>query len=410
MGAAMDHAGATTAEMMQRSLGSSFGRSLVIALTAFFTLVDLFATQAILPSLTKHYGVSPAAMGLAVNASTFGMAAAGLAMAFVSHRIERRWGILLSLCLLAIPTCLLAYAPNLAVFAALRVVQGVFMATAFSLTLAYLGERCSEMDAAGAFAAYITGNVASNLVGRFIAAEVVNAAGLVANFHVFAVLNLLGAALVYFTVDKVPHMKPEGGAAPPRMSAWREHLRNRQLRADFGIGFCILFAFIGTFTYVNFVLIRPPLSVGMMGIGFIYLVFLPSIITTPLAGRAVQRFGTQTTIWASLVVAGAGLPLLVLPSLAAVLWGMVLVGVGTFFAQAVATGFVSRAATTDRGSASGIYLASYFMGGLVGSAVLGLVFDAFGWMACVAGIALALLAAAALTFRLQMHPVVAKAV
>jgi predicted MFS family arabinose efflux permease len=387
--------------MMQRSLAGAFGRSLVIALTAFFTLVDLFATQAILPSLTKHYGVSPAAMGLAVNSSTLGMAAAGLAMAFSSHNLDRRLGILLSLCLLAIPTCLLAFAPNLAAFAALRVVQGIFMATAFSLTLAYLGERYSEKDAAGAFAAYITGNVASNLVGRFIAAEVVNAAGLVANFHVFAVLNLLGAALVYFTVDKVPRMKPEGTPEAPPMAAWREHLRNPALRADFGIGFCILFAFIGTFTYVNFILVQPPLLVGMMGIGFIYLVFLPSIITTPLAGRAVQRYGTQTTIWASLAVAGVGLPLLVLPSLSAVLLGMVLVGVGTFFAQAVATGFVSRAATTDRGSASGIYLASYFMGGLVGSAVLGLVFDRLGWTACVVGIGLSLGAAALLVLRLR---------
>jgi MFS transporter, YNFM family, putative membrane transport protein len=396
----MDHARPAATTMMQRSLAGAFGRSLVIALTAFFTLVDLFATQAILPSLTKHYGVSPAAMGLAVNASTFGMAIAGLAMAFVSHRIDRRWGILLSLTLLAIPTSLLSIAPNLGVFAALRVTQGLFMATAFSLTLAYLGERCSDKDAAGAFAAYITGNVASNLVGRFIAAEVVNAAGLATNFHVFALMNLLGAALVYFTVDKVPRMQSEGAPAMPPMAAWRQHLANPQLRADFGIGFCILFAFIGTFTYVNFVLTQPPLYVGMMGIGFIYLVFVPSIVTTPLAGNAVQRFGTRTTIWVSLAVAGIGLPLLVLPSLAAVLLGMVLVGVGTFFAQAAATGFVSRAATTDRGSASGIYLACYFMGGLVGSAVLGLVFDRFGWAACVLGIGLALAVAALLVFRL----------
>ena len=48
---------------------------------------------------------------------------------------------------------------------------------------------------------------------------------------------------------------------------------------------------------------------------------------------------------------------------------MVLVGVGTFFAQAAATGFVSTAATVDRGAASGIYLACYFLGGLVGTAV-----------------------------------------
>jgi predicted MFS family arabinose efflux permease len=81
--------------------------------------------------------------------------------------------------------------------------------------------------------------------------------------------------------------------------------------------------------------------------------------------------------------------------------GMVLVGIGTFLAQATATGFVSRAATADRGSASGIYLACYFAGGLVGTGILGQVFDNAGWPACVAGIALALAAAACLTHRLN---------
>src|SRR5882724_4721373 len=64
-------------------------RSLVIGLTAFLTLVDLFATQAILPSLVRAYAVSPAAMGFAVNASTMGMAIAGLGVAFFSQRIDR---------------------------------------------------------------------------------------------------------------------------------------------------------------------------------------------------------------------------------------------------------------------------------------------------------------------------------
>ena len=50
------------------------------------------------------------------------------------------------------------------------------------------------------------------------------------------------------------------------------------------------------------------------------------------------------------------------------------------------------------GAAIGIYLACYFSGGLVGSAVLGQFFDMFGWHACVAGIALALAVAVALTF------------
>jgi len=376
-------------------------RTFVIGLMAFLTVVDLFATQAILPVLASHYQVSPAAMGFAVNASTIGMAIAGLAVAFFSRHIDRRWGIVVALALLAIPTAFLAVAPDLTTFTALRIAQGVCMSSAFALALSYLGEHCSAEDAAGAFAGYITGNVASNLVGRLVSAGLVDHLGLAANFYVFAALNLAGAVLVYFYLGRAMATVAAGAAARSPLSIWAEHLRNGALRVSFAIGFLILFAFIGTFTYVNFVLVREPLALGMMALGFVYFVFLPSVITTPLAGRAVQRFGTRPTFWGALAVAGAGLPLLLLPRLPAVIVGMALVAAGTFFAQATATGFVSRAATIDRGSASGIYLACYFFGGLVGTAVLGQLFDRLGWAACVAGIGVALALAAALAVRLK---------
>src|SRR5215475_6480221 len=157
-------------------------RSVVIALTAFLTLVDLFATQAILPMLAEHYGVSPGQMGLASNSSTFGMLVSGLAVGYFSSSIDRRRGILISLVLLSVPTTLLAYAPNIAIFALLRVMQGLCMASAFTLTLAYLGEHYSAQDSASAFAAYITGNVASNLIGRLVSAGVADHFGIAANF------------------------------------------------------------------------------------------------------------------------------------------------------------------------------------------------------------------------------------
>jgi len=393
----------SSSTQMQAHAPSVLLRTVVIGLTAFLTVVDLFATQAILPSLTRAYRVTPAAMGFAVNASTMGMAAAGLIVSVFSQRIDRRFGILVSLALLSIPTALLAIAPDLTTFTVLRVAQGLCMASAFTLTLAYLGEECSATDAAGAFAAYITGNVASNLIGRLISAALADHLGLAWNFYFFAALNLAGAVLVYFTVARAAPMEQTGTVPPSPFAAWLGHLRNPRLRAAFGIGFCILFAFIGTFTYVNFVLVRPPLSLGPMELGFVYFVFLPSVVTTLWAGRAVHRYGTRPTLWGSLALAGVGLPLLLLPNLAAVLVGMVLVGVGTFFAQATATGFVSRAATADRGAASGIYLACYFAGGLVGTAILGQIFDRIGWPACVAGIGLALGAAAVLAHRLKLQ-------
>jgi predicted MFS family arabinose efflux permease len=334
-------------------------------------------------------------MGVAVNATTLGMAASGLTVALFRARINRRQGIMWSLFLLAVPTLLLAHAPNLATFTVLRVAQGVLMAAAFTLTLAHLGERCTARAAAGAFAAYITGNVASNLVGRLVAAGLVDTFGLATNFYVFAALNAAGGVLVFFTIRNAQKMgTPMMPPAP--WAAFSAHLANPALRTAFAIGFLILFAFIGIFTYVNFVLVRPPFSVAMMSLGLVYFVFLPSIFTTPLAGRAVEAFGARTSIWFGLGLAMLSLPLLLTQSLPFVLLGMALAAIGTFFAQAVATGFVSRAATADRGAASGLYLASYFLGGLAGSAMLGELFDRLSWEAAVAGVGVALLLASAL--------------
>lgn len=388
---------------------SRLARRSLIGLIGFLTLVDLFAAQALLPTLVKTYHVTPSAMGVAVNASTLGMAVAGLAVALVSHRIPRRAGIWASLALLAIPTTLLAFAPSLAAFTALRICQGLLMSTAFTLTMAQLAEQTSGEETAAALAAYVTGGVASNLVGRLVASSAAASYGLAVNFYLFAGLNLAGALLVFLTLGRAVPVAVEG---PGRSAVQRvaAHLRNNCLRASFGIGFCVLFAFIGTFTYVNFVLARSPLGLTPMALGLVYFVFLPSMITTPMAGRIAARFGPRPSFWVSLGVAGLGLPLLLTGAVTPVILGLILVGIGTFFAQATATGFVGRAAATDRAAASGLYLASYYLGGLAGAWVLGQVFDRLGWPPAVAVVGVSLAAAAWLAAKLRPATAGARAV
>ena len=79
--------------LMRDTTATTATRLLGIGLVAFLTLVDLFATQAILPVLTRHYQVTPAAMGLAVNACTLGMAGvAGLAVRLTPASVQDRLG------------------------------------------------------------------------------------------------------------------------------------------------------------------------------------------------------------------------------------------------------------------------------------------------------------------------------
>ncbi|WP_299732125.1 MFS transporter [uncultured Tateyamaria sp.] len=353
-------------------------RNIIVGLLSFLTLIDLFGSQAILPQLTRAFDTDPASMGLAVNASTLGMAAAGLAVALFSRHIDRVRGIWLSLAFLAIPTTLLGVVDDLTLFTWLRVAQGALMATAFTLTMSYLAEECSAAEAAGAMAGYITGNVLSNLVGRLMAANFADWFGLSVSFWLFAVLNLAGALLAYLCLGQATARQADPNG-PSVMEVWKIHLTNPRLQASFGLGFLILFIFLSVFTYVNFVLSAQPFGLTGPQLGMVYFVFLPAVFTTPLAGKMVATRGVYFAFLMSMGLAAAGLLALLTSSLVLLVAGLAAIGVGTFCAQAVVSGQIGAAATADRATASGLYLTSYYLGGLLGTAIIGTVFTAAGW-------------------------------
>ena len=100
------------------------------------------------------------------------------------------------------------------------------MAAAFALMLSFLGEYLSARDMAGAFAAYVTGNVASNLFGRLIAAFLVDHYGLAHYFLVFAALNLAGGVLAALWLDRALRMSSVDAVTTSPMASWSAHRRS----------------------------------------------------------------------------------------------------------------------------------------------------------------------------------------
>ncbi|MEM7721765.1 MAG: MFS transporter [Pseudomonadota bacterium] len=377
-------------------------RSAMIAIIAFLTLIDLFGSQALLPTLVETYGVSPGTMGFAVNASTIGMAAASLVVAIFARKIDRKRGIWVCLALLSLPTMGLAFTDDLMTFTLLRVAQGVFMSAAFTLTLTYLSEECTVTAVGGAMAAYITGNVASNLFGRLLASEVANSLGLTESFLTFAGLNLLGAVIAFLYLGGKSDHRPEGETGSV-VAAWIDHAKNARLIAMIAIGFALLFVFVATFTYANFILASDVFGLPQDQIGLVYFVFVPAILTTPVAARAILKFGPRPAFRVGIVASLLGLALLLTTWLPAFLLGLALIGAGLFFAQSVATATVGRIVTHDHAAANGLYLASYYLGGIAGAFIIGQLFEMSGWTPAVITL-MALTAAAGLLTRWMVVP------
>lgn len=354
--------------------------ALIMACASFFTLMNLFGPQAIVPVIAVGFNASPEQMGISLNAAVAGMAVGGPICAIFGDRFDFRLLIVGTIALLAVPTLLLGLSYSLSQFTALRVAQGIFMSASFTISIAYIAEQWGASGSAPAvMAAYVTGNIAAQILGRMTL-------GMVAVYWrpalvLFAVATFMGACLLWRLLppaSSTVRSRTGGGLAA---IGW--HLRDPALRATFAVGFFILFAFIGMFTYVNFHLANAfGLSSAMVGL--LYGVFGLALFSTPMAGVIVRRFNHRAALILGASVSICGTLLTLPKSLLLCLMGLALAAAGLFFLQAVATDFTGHKAKRFKAAASGLYLCAYYTGGMVGAAVIGYTFDNWGWPTCVA--------------------------
>jgi MFS family permease len=156
------------------------------------------------------------------------------------------------------------------------------------------------------------------------------------------------------------------------------------LISTFLIGSGMLFALVGTFTYVTFYLAAPPFGLGTAALGSLFSVYLVGVVVTPVCGRWIETLGHRRSLIIAAAAAAVGDALTLSHSLAAVVSGLALCSTGVFVCQSAAASYLGHIAGRHRASAAGLYSAFYYAGGTAGAALPALAWSAGGWPACVA--------------------------
>lgn len=356
---------------------ASLKPALVMGLASSFTLIDLFAPQAITPTLGGAFHQTPQVTGIAVNAAVIGMAISGLLSSLFADRLDRKAVIVGSLLVLGIPTILIGYTSTLPVFAGLRMVQGCTMAAGFAVAIAYVAEQWgSTGEAPTVMAGYVTGNIAGQILGRILMGFLAQYLDWHRAFLILGALNLLGGCLLWTLLPRSRRRREPHTGSPFLPLA--THLRDARLLGCFFVGFLILVCFVGAFTYSGFDLtIRFGLSPSMLGIA--YTVFALGLTSTPVAGLAIRHCTHRIALLIGSVTTAGGMLMTMVNDLAVVLAGLALASAGLFFCQAVATAFTGHSAARFKAAAGGLYLASYYTGGIAGAAWIGSVYANWGW-------------------------------
>ena len=373
-------------------------RAAAVWLAGFCSFLDLYAPQSILPMIRDLYGVDAVAASHMISATTLAVAIIAPFTGAGADLIGRKCVIVTAMIALIVPTVLIALSTTLSAMVFWRFVQGLLLPPIFVVTVAYIGDEVPIAEATGVAGIYLSGSCFGGFFGRFLCGILVGPYGTRGAFLGLAALTAVAAAGV---IVLMPRERQFVASAGP-MHALRhivDHVFDPQLDAIFAVGFGVLFSFVATFTYVNFHLAAPPFDLSAAALGTIFVVYLVGVMTTPLAGRLVRRFGRRRLVLGVLGIWICGLLLTLTGSLAVIIVGLA-IGAGCgFIVQTAATASVAVSAQRARSSAVGLYVTCYYIGGSLGAVLPGYAWNRAGWPGCVAVVAVMLLLLATIVLR-----------
>jgi YNFM family putative membrane transporter len=373
-----------------------------IYLCGIVAFLNLYATQPLLPMLTRLFHASKAAVGLTISVSTLGVALAAPILGALTERVSRKRVIVTSVVVLSVPTLLAATSPGLHTLLFWRFMQGLAMPGIFATVITYVGEEWRHESIALIMSLYVSATACGGFLGRFLAGLLADTLSWRWSFVALGALTLLGAAFIARWLPpespRPQHPHAEGAVA----SLWLalRHFRNPRLLATFGVGFGTLFTLVATFTYSTFYLADPPFRLSTLALSYLFAIYLVGLVITPFGGYLVTRIGMRRGIAVAIAICFAGEAFTLSHHLWIVIFpGLGLLCSGVFIAQSTATSFLRMAAPAGgRASAAGLYLACYYVGGTIAGVAPSYLWNLGGWPACVALVELVLIAMLALSW------------
>lgn len=361
------------------SKGSAPYRRALLALfcAGVAVFAQVYSPQALLPQLSRDFGMSESSASLAVGATTIGLALGMLPWGRLSDRIGRvttlRWAIMLAACFGLITP----FMPNFETFIAMRFLEGIMLAGLPAVGVTALAETVKPAALGGAVGAFIAGNTMGGLSGRIVAASVSDAFEW--HWGMFAVGVIAAVAARCFMFLMPPTAVPAGKGLP----IWRSmvaNFRNPGVMVMVIEAFLLVGGFVAAYNYLTFRVQQEPFGLTLTQASWLFLAYLAGAFASRQAWALTARFSPVGVLILGVFAMLLGLGLTLLPWLIAIVAGLVIFTIGFFGAHTVALTLVSQRATAAARSLSpSIYNLAFYTGSSLLGWAGGVAFAAGGW-------------------------------
>lgn len=364
--------------------GEGYERFWVLTAAALNIFV-LYSPQPLLPLYAALYRISEPTAGLIMTATMLPLALAPLSYGYVLNYIQTIRLLRASLLLLALFTGLTGAVQTFPQMLVVRFVQGMIIPASLTAVMTFLAQpgRSAGWNMQRRMSLYVTATISGGFLGRLLA-------GVSSTIVDWRTYFITLAALLFICFFMVRPAAAAGGEEKKDfpVKADKSSIKVISLCLPVYLSvFLLFFVFCGVLNYLPFRTIE--LSGTMSGLltGSMYAGYVSGIVTSMGAGKIIRLVGSEERVmYAGYLVFLVVLAALLL-HLTSVLFILLFPFCGAMFlVHCVATAVVNSRAGSRRGLASGMYVASYYGGGVLGTYVPGLVFKNFGWSAMISGL------------------------
>lgn len=345
--------------------------------SAAFT--NIYVTQPVLPILQSEFSADMVLISFTVSAVILGIALSNIPFGFLADRLPIQPIVFAGGVMVAAGGLVCAATHNLWVLIGARFVQGLFIPALTTCLAAYLAKTLPIERLNVVMGSYVSATVLGGLCGRLLGGFIHPPLHW---RYAFVSASALTIIATFTAVRALPRASAEPGQQQDPIGIF-ELIRRWDLMRIYLCatgGFAI---FSSIFNYLPYRLTAQPFGFSTEMTTLLYLTYVVGIFIGPMAGRISNRFGSGNTLLIGGVFLGVALALVLLPSITAVILGLLCLCAGFFTIHAAAVGALNRKLTSGQGRANALYVLFYYMGGWLGITGSGLAYEHGGWNALV---------------------------
>lgn len=332
-----------------------------------------------LSELQASFGVSLATGSLAVSASTIGMATGLFLFAFKADTFKRERLMSLSLILSALLTITSAFMSHFVLLLLLNFLKGIALSGVSAVALAYLSDEIEPGKIGLAISLYLSGNTIGGMTGRVAGSLLAGWGGWQQAVWVIGITSLLLGFLFYWKIPASSQVSQNSISIKEKLQQMKDLLSKRLFIGMYLIAALAMGVFVSVYNYISIQLESPRYGLPHQMIAMIFVMYLTGVAGSIIVGKLSDKHRPERLLRYSLILLGAGLSMLLIPRLWALIAGLGILTFAFFSTHTIASRIVSVNASRSKSSATSIYWLSYYAGSSIIGSLTGIILTLFGW-------------------------------